>query len=331
MPNTSLPHLRLVGDKRAGRVQDAGRHQPAGARLEAVRLGEVQDAVVALVPVGEALADVGLGRARLEAEERVGEVVADRVELRREVVRLRLALLADLGGLGAVLVHVVGDRPHVVEELAVDRPALVLRPDRRADEALALDLDGLAEGEGALALVYDVTQPLVGGGVFVGGHRRRAEPALVDPPALRAEGVVVLRPKFDALAGHEERARHPGRGEAQDALGGLERLAHVGVVRLRVRRQDLGSVLGGRHFGHAADTPTSGRVRDEERLRYTVRLGIRGVATDGTRVVAFRLFPGNADLLIGSSGASTRDGRVSPGRSGDRRSRRMPRTARESS
>src|SRR5688572_1840731 len=50
---------------------------------------------------------------------KVGEVVARVVELRRKVVGLRLALLADQGGLLIVLVHVMGNRPHVVEELAV--------------------------------------------------------------------------------------------------------------------------------------------------------------------------------------------------------------------
>ena len=120
--------LRLVGDERAGGVQDAGRHEPAGAGLEAIRLAEVEDAVVALVPAFEAAANVLLRRAGLQAEEGVGEVVADGVELRRKVVGLGLALLADQRGLGVVLVHVVRDRPHVVEELAVHRPAAVLRP-----------------------------------------------------------------------------------------------------------------------------------------------------------------------------------------------------------
>ena len=117
--------MRLVGDQRARGVQDAGRHQPAGAGLQAIGLAEIEDAVVALVPVVQAADDVVLGRARLQAEEGVGEVVAHGVELRREIVRFRLAFLADLGRLGLALVHVVRDRPQVVEELAVDRPALV--------------------------------------------------------------------------------------------------------------------------------------------------------------------------------------------------------------
>ncbi len=115
--------LGFVGAEGAGGVEDAGADEPAGAGLEAVGLGEVEDAVVAFVPVLDALADLGLGGAGFEAEEGVGEVVADVVVLRREVVGLGLAFLADELGLLGALVHVQGDRPHVVEELRIDRPA----------------------------------------------------------------------------------------------------------------------------------------------------------------------------------------------------------------
>ncbi len=126
--NVAAP-LRLVGAQRTGRVQHARRDEPAGARLEAVGAAEVEDAVVALVPILQAAADVGLGRARFQAHERVGEVVADVVVLRREIVGLGLALLPDKGGLFGILVHVVRDGPHVVEELGIDGPLLVLAPD----------------------------------------------------------------------------------------------------------------------------------------------------------------------------------------------------------
>src|ERR1041384_5667001 len=96
--------------------------------------------VVAGVPRRSAEADNILAGPRLEGEERVREVVAGVVELRREVVALGLALLADFFRLLIVLVHVAGDRAEVVEELRVDRPALVLRPDRLAHDPLALGL-----------------------------------------------------------------------------------------------------------------------------------------------------------------------------------------------
>ena len=121
----------------------------------------IEDAVVALVPVLQAAHDVVLRRAGFEAEEGVGEIVADGVELRWKVIRLRFALLPDLGRLRVVLVHVVRDRPQVVEELAVDRPALVLLPDGLADQRCPFELDGVLEREDALAAVDDVAQPLV--------------------------------------------------------------------------------------------------------------------------------------------------------------------------
>ena len=113
--NVAAP-LRLVGAEAAGRVKNARIDEPAGAGLETVGLREIEDAVVALVPVLEAAADLRLGRARLEAHEGVGEIVADVVVLRREVIALGLAFLADEFGLRGRLVHVMRNRPHVVEE-----------------------------------------------------------------------------------------------------------------------------------------------------------------------------------------------------------------------
>src|ERR1041384_5483995 len=89
---------------------------------------------------------------------------------RGEVVGLGLALLPDGLRLLVVLVHVAGDGAEVVEELRVDGPALVLRPDALADDALALDLDGLAERE-ALAAEVDVAEALVLRAVVIGGFR----------------------------------------------------------------------------------------------------------------------------------------------------------------
>ena len=152
--------LRLVGTHRAGGVQHAGGNHPARARLQAIGLREVEDAVVALVPVLQAAADVGLGRARLQAHERVVEVVLGGVELRREVVALGLALLAGQRGVLGLLVHVVRDGAHVVEELRVDRPALVLLPDRLADDPRPGLGHGVAQQE-PLALEDAVAQALV--------------------------------------------------------------------------------------------------------------------------------------------------------------------------
>ena len=77
---------------------------------------EVENAVVAFVPIREALAHLRLGRAGLEAHEGVREIVADVVVLRRKIITLRLAFLPDQLGLFGVLVHVMRDGAHVVEE-----------------------------------------------------------------------------------------------------------------------------------------------------------------------------------------------------------------------
>jgi hypothetical protein len=102
------------------------------AGLEPVRAREVDDAVVALVPVRQAPPDVIFGRARFEAHERVRKIVHDLVVLRREVIRFRLALLSDERGELVVLMHVVRNGAEVVEELAQQVPAPLLLHDGRA-------------------------------------------------------------------------------------------------------------------------------------------------------------------------------------------------------
>src|SRR5271165_1243488 len=112
--------LRLIGNERARRVQNARVDLPPRSRLEAVSLRQIQDAVVAFVPAFQASANFIFGRSRLQAHERVREVVVLLVVLRREVVRFRLALLPDQTSVFITLVHVVRDGAEVVEELAED-------------------------------------------------------------------------------------------------------------------------------------------------------------------------------------------------------------------
>ena len=158
--------------------------------------------------------------ARLQAHEGVVEVVLGGVQLRREVVALGLALLAGQRGVLGLLVHVVRDGAHVVEELRVDRPALVLLPDCLADDPRPGLLDGVAEQE-PLALEDAVAQALVGGPALVGGLGRAGEPPLVDAAAMRAQGVPVGRGQLDPLAGMQEVARHPGGRQPQQAPAGV--------------------------------------------------------------------------------------------------------------
>src|SRR5207302_9803718 len=120
--------------------------------------------------------------------------------------------------------HVVGYGPQVVEELAVDRPAMVALPERRANHLLAKMADGLAQGEGTLAAIDDVAEPLVPGGALVGGRSGRGEPTFVDAAAARAIGIKVLRSQLETAARHQERAWHPGRGQPQNAGRRRQRL-----------------------------------------------------------------------------------------------------------
>src|SRR5262249_40923204 len=196
----------------------------ARAGLEAIGLRKVEDPVVAEVPALQAAPEILLGRAGLQAEEGVREVVAGPVELGRKIVALGLALQAQLGRLLLVLVHVGGDRPEVVEELTVDRPALVGVPQRAADHLRAKFGDGVLEGKAA-AVLDRVAEALVGGGAFVGGGGRRGEPALVDPAPGCAQGVEVFARQLEPAAGHQEGPRHPGRGQPADSLTGIERRA----------------------------------------------------------------------------------------------------------
>src|SRR5262249_29624079 len=147
-----------------------------GAGMEPIGLAEVEDAVVAFVPALQAATDVGLGRAGLQAEKRVGEVVAGGVELRWKIIRFRFTLLTYQPGLFVALVHVVRDRAQVVEKLTVNGPALILVPDRRTYQARAVQADGVLEGEGLLAVINDVAEAFVFRSALVGGRRRRGEP-----------------------------------------------------------------------------------------------------------------------------------------------------------
>ncbi len=222
--------LRLVGAHRAGGVQHAGGDHPAGAGLQAIRLRQVENAVVALVPILQAATHVGLGGAGLQAHERVIEMVLGGVQLRREVVALGLALLPRQGGVLRLLVHVVRDGSHVVEKLRKHRPALVFLPDRLADDARAGFLHGVLQQE-PLALEHAVAQTFVGRTAVIGGLGGAGEPTFVNAAPMRAQGVPIGRGQLDSLAGVHEVARHPVGRQPQQPLAGrqgtVQDLAHV--------------------------------------------------------------------------------------------------------
>ena len=174
-------HLRLVRDERSWRVKNSGIDLPAGTWLEPVRAREKQDAVVSLAPVFEAAPHVGLRRTGLEAHERERKRIFNLVVLRRKVIRFGLALLSDQSREGVVLMEMMGNRPHVVEELAEQVPSAFALHRRVAEQQIAGFVDERLQEDAPAVCRPDVTQALViGSAGAVRCMRRRREPTLVD-------------------------------------------------------------------------------------------------------------------------------------------------------
>lgn len=144
-----------------------------------------------------------LGGSRLQAEIGVREIVVNRVVLGREVVGLRFALLAHQLGLGFILVQVMRNGPQVIEELAVDRPAVEFVPQLLANQPRAFRRDGIFQGE-LVSVRNDIAQALIGGSVFVHRLRGGSKPAFVDAAPVGAQGVVVGRGQPQAPPRHEK-------------------------------------------------------------------------------------------------------------------------------
>src|SRR5580704_8898460 len=104
-------------------MENAGRHEPARSRLQPIRLGKVENAVVALVPAFEALANLFPRGAWLKAKVGMGEVAGGGIQLRRKVVSLWLAFSAHQVRLLLALMEVVRNGAEVIKKFAVDRPA----------------------------------------------------------------------------------------------------------------------------------------------------------------------------------------------------------------
>src|SRR5258708_4066730 len=149
-------------------MENARRHEPTRSWLQTIRLREVENAVVASVPSLEALANIFSRGAWLKAKVGMGEVAVGGIELRREVVTLRLALSAYEFGLLLTLMEVVRNGAEVVEELAIDRPAAVGFPHGLADYARAFRSNRFFERE-ALAGRGNKAEPFVVSAVFVHG------------------------------------------------------------------------------------------------------------------------------------------------------------------
>src|SRR4029434_10595857 len=85
-----------------------------------------------------------------------------RVVLRGEVVRLRFAPPANSLRILVALMHVVRNRPELVEELAEEIPAVLSPHHVGANQQIASFLDGLLQQEPFRVPEMDVTEALVG-------------------------------------------------------------------------------------------------------------------------------------------------------------------------
>src|SRR5260370_6222021 len=141
------------------------------------------------------------------------------VKLGWKIIRFWFTLLFDEGRLLVVLVHVVRDRPEIVEELAVNGPTLVLSPNVRSNQVLFLGRDRLPQCERPFTIMNNIAEPLVRRRAFVGGSRGRRKPPLVDAATLGAPGGQVVCVQLEPAARHQARSRHPGWGQTKHAAG----------------------------------------------------------------------------------------------------------------
>ena len=202
-------------------MERARGNPPPRAGFQAVRFGIVEDAVVPLVPAFETAADVFAGGSGLKAVKRMRKIVAKGVQLRREIVAFRFPLPPDQGGLFEALVQVVRDGPHVVEELAVDRPAPVLVPDCITDDRPAERRHGVAQRKPP-PLVDNIAQPFILGGPFIVRGCGGSEPPLVDSASMLPQGIEVIRVKFQSLARLQEGPWHPRRSQPQQSFACIQ-------------------------------------------------------------------------------------------------------------
>ncbi len=179
----------------------------------------------------------------------VAEVV---VHVRREVVRLRLAQLADHRRVLVAMVEVERQRLLVVEELGVHRPLAELVPQARADERGTVVGHELIEGKERAAIGIDheaETLERSGQGTVVSADGG-GEPAFVDPASVLAQGEVVVRVQADPAARGAELPGHPGGRQAHDpaarierAIGRRRRERDVLVCAVRIKRGHVDTLL----------------------------------------------------------------------------------------
>src|SRR5262249_16964658 len=151
-----------------------------------------KNSVVPFVPIFQTSPYLRLGRAGLEPKEGIGKIVSDIIVLWWKIITFRFSFLSYQFRLLLVLVHVMGDRTHVIEKLGIDRPPAVLVPDSFSDQRRAAVFHRFAQRE-SLPIHHTITQPLIRHSSLVRCLCRRREPTFIDSPAVGPIRVSVLR------------------------------------------------------------------------------------------------------------------------------------------
>jgi hypothetical protein len=135
--------------------------------------------------------------------------------------------------------HVVRNRPEVVEELAEEIPAVLSQHHVGANQQIASFLDGLLQQEPFPAPEMDVTETFVSRRsrtvISIGRGR---EPSFVDTAAIATKRVVIVWMQSETTSRKHERTGHPGRLETEQPSAGcsgilnLRSVGHIGVPEL---------------------------------------------------------------------------------------------------
>jgi hypothetical protein len=180
---------------------------------------QVENAVVAFVPVREAFLHLAFGCTRIEAEEGVREVAAMVVELLREIIGFRLARASYVRRHFVGMVDMMRKRFLVVEVLGVHHPSAVFLHDFAAQYVGAGDLERVFQQHPGRIVDMDEGETFEGRGErAVVGLGRRCEPALVDAAAVGAVCVIIVRVKLESPARDAERTGNPCRLESENSL-----------------------------------------------------------------------------------------------------------------
>src|SRR5690242_12223890 len=94
------------------------------------------------------------------------------------------------------LMHVMGDRPHIIEEFRVDRPTMIFSPNFFPNQLCAYFLDSCGKGE-SIVFEHAITQTLVRCPIFVRGRRGGGKPTFIDPTAVKTIGVDIIRMELE--------------------------------------------------------------------------------------------------------------------------------------